>query len=618
MKKLIILLSFVLFFLLGFNNCLAGEESIEAYRIHLSINKDSSIEISESIYYNFGSNFKKGIYRTIPTTFKEGDTSYRFKVTDIEAYDDLNKDQLFNINENRKEIRIDLGSDVNEFTGVNVFHLKYKVTGVISYENEFDILHWNLIGPDWSIPINGIKATVTLPEAVSVDSLVSDCFVGLLGSMDRCFSTEMKYVLDSNNSQDEKVSGLVYTHKASLGNGRAMTVNLKLPKGLVSETEREEVVPLPLLFFILLVGAGFIPIFFIIKLFKNNPEKNYKKSVVIQYDVPDGVNPSDVGLVKNRIFGNNELVAEILSLATKGYIKIIYEEKKIFYIFKLKVFLFLKLKIDEELSETENKIMKTVFHKKLKLSKASALDLIKPLSAKEKPEIKESIDSALAISSSKMFKKQWFYAKFKEINKIAENEVFEKNFFVNNFKNSHMNALKEFGLFISLMFFVVIALVLCAVYFFPTASLNSFWRVLFFFGFFIFFMIIYVQGLIFTKLPYRTKEGIKLNNHIVGLKRYIEVAEKERMDFHYDPKKNPELFEKLLPFAVVLGLQQKWNEHLSDLDYNPDWYMSSTSGSLSVNSLNSMVSSLSTTSSSSSGGGGGAGGGAGGGGGGSR
>lgn len=614
MKKLIILLSFVLFFLLGFNNCLAGEESIEAYRVHLSINKDSSIEISESIYYNFGSNFKKGIYRTIPTTFKEGDTSYRFKVTDIEAYDDLNKDQLFNINENRKEIRIDLGSDINEFTGVNVFHLKYKVTGVISYENEFDILSWNLIGPDWSIPINGIKATVTLPEAVSVDSLVSDCFVGFLGSMERCFSTEMKYVLDSNDSKDEKVSELVYTHKASLGNGRAMTVNLKLPKGLISETEREEVVPLPLLFSILLVGAGFIPIFFIIKLFKNNPEKNYKKSVVIQYDVPNGVNPSDVGLVKNRIFGNNELDAEILSLAIKGYIKIIYEEKKIFYIFKIKVFLFLKLKIDEELSETENKIMETIFHKKLKLSKASALDLIKSLSSKEKPEIKQSIDTALAISSSEMFQKnsQWFYGKFKELKKISKNEVFVKGYFDSNFNNSRINAFKEFALFISLMFFVVIALVLCAVYFFPTASLNSFWRVLFFLGFFTFFMIIYVQGLIFTKLPYRTKEGIKLNNHIAGLKRYIKVAEKERMDFHYDPKKNPELFEKLLPFAVVLGLQQKWDKHMSDLDYNPDWYMSSTSGSLSVNSLKSMVSSQSSTSSNSSGSGGGAGGGGGG------
>ena len=631
MKKITLFLFILFTFALSFSDCLANEESIESYSVYIDINDDSSVEVLESIQYNFGSGIKKGIFRTIPLTFKEKKseeeyTTYTLKITEIEAYDDAGNDQLFDITKNRKELRIDLGSDVNEFTGLYTFHLKYKVEGVFRYEDDFDSLNWNVIGTDWSVPIYGAQVTLNLPEPVFLESIESDCYVGLLGSMDSCSDMEVKYVSDGTETVNKKIKEIAYTHKQSLGNGRGMTVDFGLPKGVVNRTEREEVPPLPSFFILLLIGTGFVPLFYILKLFKDSSEKNSKKSIVTQYDVPSGVSPSDVGLVRDRVFGNNEFVAELLSLAIKHYIRIVYLEKIYFSvfnfpIFKKKRFLFLKIKSDDGLSESENKVMKLIFNKRLKMNKSDTYNLIKSFSIKKEQEIINTVDSAIDVSSLKKIKRhsRWFHSTFKDLIKIAEKEVVSKGFYRRNFKESFSSAFKEMGLYFLLMIVLIAVITLTAVFLYPVSSLDTLWGTLYLIVFISFGGVMFTVSTIKKRLPLRTDSGIRLKNHIAGLRRYIKVAEKERMEYHFDPKKNPELFERLLPFAVVLGLQSKWIKHLSDLNYDPDWYISSTPGSLNANGLNSMVSSLSSTSSSSSSGsGGGAGGGAGGGGGGSR
>jgi len=53
----------------------------------------------------------------------------------------------------------------------------------------------------------------------------------------------------------------------------------------------------------------------------------------------------------------------------------------------------------------------------------------------------------------------------------------------------------------------------------------------------------------------------------------LEVAEKDRINFHNAPEKNPELFEKLLPYAMVFGVEKRWSKQFDGI-YNkrPDWY----------------------------------------------
>ena len=116
---------------------------------------------------------------------------------------------------------------------------------------------------------------------------------------------------------------------------------------------------------------------------------------------------------------------------------------------------------------------------------------------------------------------------------------------------------------------------------------------------------------------------------------YLRVAEKDDLNHRYPPDKTPELFERYLPFAVALGVEQVWAEQFADVfaaieveqgtSYQPHWYHGTFNhnrlGSFADNvgsGFSSAISSASTPPGSSSGGGGGgfSGGGGGGGGGG--
>ena len=115
---------------------------------------------------------------------------------------------------------------------------------------------------------------------------------------------------------------------------------------------------------------------------------------------------------------------------------------------------------------------------------------------------------------------------------------------------------------------------------------------------------------------------------------YMETAEKDRLAMTQsvdrpfaEPSHTVELFEKLLPYAVALGVEKSWSKQFENIyREEPSWYtgnygtfnavyFANTLGS-SVSALNSNFTTSTSSSGSGSGGGGFAGGGGGGGGGG--
>jgi hypothetical protein len=129
-----------------------------------------------------------------------------------------------------------------------------------------------------------------------------------------------------------------------------------------------------------------------------------------------------------------------------------------------------------------------------------------------------------------------------------------------------------------------------------------------------------------------TAKGVEVADYLKGMKMYIELAEKDRLDFLQSPKgaslspsevkgRNVlKLYEEVLPWAILLGLHKQWNGVLSNLyetDTTPVWFVGAPVFSDSFSSLDRILAqSLSVDSSGGSGGGGSAGGGSGGGGGG--
>ena len=67
-----------------------------------------------------------------------------------------------------------------------------------------------------------------------------------------------------------------------------------------------------------------------------------------------------------------------------------------------------------------------------------------------------------------------------------------------------------------------------------------------------------------------TKRGREVLGKLRGLKQYIEVAEKDRMEAMVN--EDPELFYKVLPYAYVLGVSKVYLEKFEDIPIsNPAW-----------------------------------------------
>jgi uncharacterized membrane protein YgcG len=72
-------------------------------------------------------------------------------------------------------------------------------------------------------------------------------------------------------------------------------------------------------------------------------------------------------------------------------------------------------------------------------------------------------------------------------------------------------------------------------------------------------------SLSYSWLKAPTAAGGKILDEIEGLRLYLGVAEEERLAFLHPPDKTPELFERLLPYAVALDVENAWATRFADV-----------------------------------------------------
>ena len=95
-------------------------------------------------------------------------------------------------------------------------------------------------------------------------------------------------------------------------------------------------------------------------------------------------------------------------------------------------------------------------------------------------------------------------------------------------------------------------------------------------------LLVSVHALFLYLLKAPSQRGRRLMDKLGGFKLYLEVAEKDDLNLQHPPELTPHLFEKYLPFAVALGVEQEWAERFSDVFarlqstegtvYSPAWY----------------------------------------------
>ena len=487
-----------------------------------------------------------------------------------------------------------------------VYVLDYDFTNVITeftsnnqltYNNKdaaFQELYWDTNGTGWSQKFFKLTANLHLPNDV-VPNVVSDktsCYVGRYGETgrNRCYTSSAENIISFTTSN------------LAAGENLTFAVDFK-PNTFVVKAPIKS--PIMLIITILSLSAAAIIIGFTTFKYnqKNKEKKSYYKGLFVapQYQPYRDISVAEAeGISISSV--KSSKVATLLELAVNHKIQIIKTEKT--GVFKKKNAWKIKVVNVDNLTEPQKIILKI-------------------LNGGPMPKKDEEFNIKTQTYSSSLATLSRSYLE------TAKDLLVSKKYLEKKTKNN-------FYVSLPIIYFFIHVFVLTFIFIsFSPSQKYLYGEICFFIMYAVDIIGIFAGSFMIAKLKDYTHysiKGLDLANYYQGLKLYISMAEKERLEFLQSVKGADtsekgivHLYEKLLPYACLFGEEKSWmdelNKYYEHLDYKPYWYSGDgyptgyMLGSM-ISSTNSSISSGTTSSSSSSSSGGGGGGFSGGGGGG--
>ena len=145
-------------------------ERIVDYRSDVTIEPDGTIEVHETIVYDFGVVPKHGIFRTIPVrtdqSGKDGyDRVYPLDVVSVSGSEGT--PAQYTVEEDGDNERIKIGDPDRTITGEHTYDIVYRVRGAMNAFADHDELVWNAVGVEWPVPIEKASAVVHAPADIT-------------------------------------------------------------------------------------------------------------------------------------------------------------------------------------------------------------------------------------------------------------------------------------------------------------------------------------------------------------------------------------------------------------------------------------------------------------------
>ncbi len=492
----------------------AHAEAVSSVRVAIELRADGSAIVGESIAYDFGDTPHHGIFRDIQLQYKDelGGTE-SIDVSDISVTDDKNVPQHFETSESGGYEHIKIGDPDTTITGTHAYVISYTVRGVVGYFADHDELYWNATGDQWQVPIESAQVVVWTP----VPSTSHACYEGPRSSTQSC---------DSNVRLDGTGRPIALFTSGVLAPGSGLTIAVGLPKGVIAEPTRaqkiwqliEHNLPLALPPGVLVVLA--------LMWWKYGKDARGRGTIIPEYDAPDGLSLVDAAEIVNQRISAKDLSALLIELAVRGYLTIERIESKTLGIFESIDYRFRRAKpADDSMTEEEQTLYEKIFSGTSESVLAS--------------ELKKTRALINALSSVK---------------KSVENRMVSEGYYRAR-PGTVRNA------------YILAAIALAIVAFF---ALGAFLTPAAVIGIGISAVLIAIFAFI---MPAKTKKGALAYESILGLKEYLQIAEKNRLDFHNAPEKSPALFEKLLPYAMMLGVSTAWAKEFEGIYKEPPrWY----------------------------------------------
>jgi uncharacterized membrane protein YgcG len=616
-------------------------ERILSYDSQITVNEDSTMTVTENIkVIAAGRQIKRGIYRDFPTNYKtKSGRDLLVDFTVVEVLRNGVKDD-YHVTSLANGKRVYIGNkNIYLAPGEYNYTITYKTDRQIGFFRRFDELYWNVTGNGWSFPIDKVQATVILPRDAGYNIYETGGLTGYKGSRSR----------DVSISKDS-LGRTIFTTTRPLSSGEGLTIVLTWPKGYIKAPTLETKLKyafrdnsggiIALLSLLILIGYYLV----VWSRVGKDPEKG---TIMPLYEPPAKLSPADMRYIIKMGYDDKILTATIINMAIKGAIKI--DEQKGQYTIE---------KVDGDknvLSKDEIRISGFIFasRKKLELQNTNS-GIMKKVIKYLKDYLKLRYEKIYFLTN----KEHFIPGAVLSLVLMFSSALFQS---VSSGHPEKIPIILFMCVWLSIWTIGVTALLYAVASLWrasvrnlaklPEAIFLSFFSIPFIFGelfglsmllyatsfliMTVVLAVIFVNLLFYRLLKAPTFMGRKIMDRIEGFKMYLSVAEKDRLNILHPPQKTPELFEKYLPYALALDVEQQWAEKFSDVlarasasgeNYHPSWYRSSTFGAFSAVGFASGLgsgfatavssSSVAPGSSSGSGGGGSSGGGGGGGGGG--
>lgn len=599
--------------------CATAEESIISFNSEIRVGRDGYLDVVETIrVYAEGNEIRRGIYRDFPQVYKTKSGLKQHRPFEVKEVTRNGIAEPYKVEKLGSGTRVRIGSAnvILEKNSIQEYTITYRTGRQLWFDKKGDELYWNVTGNFWNFPIKKATARVVLPEGIAL--LEVEAYTGAAGEKRR------------NYLKTEEADGVNFQTTEPLRWREGLTVVVRWEPGKLDAAayEKPAIWEGNEVFFsgLMVVTIGFVVYIVFWCVIGRDPARGV---IVPRWEPPEGFSPAAVRYLKIMGFDNRCFTAAVLSLAAKGFLKIEEEGGNDYKVSKR------KSKAKESLTPDEDGLFQNLLRggRSLALKQANHAQI---------GAAKRKLETALRTKLKGVYfhnhKLQWLIGLLVCLCGLVIMAIPSE-------EPAGVIAMMVFVLLITLwivdmvgeiiagrsakswIFLVVVGAVLAGIILIALGQAAGVWCALT-------LLVVMVAALVFhflMKAP--TKKGRKALDAIDGFREYLSVAEEDRMNLENPPEKTPELFEKFLPYALALGVEQQWSEKFDDVltaagegqenqIYTPSFYSGGRSGleyALTGATLGAAIggalasSSIAPSASGSSGGGGYSGGGGGGG-----
>ncbi|HET9282252.1 MAG TPA: DUF2207 domain-containing protein [Candidatus Angelobacter sp.] len=640
-------------FLLG---CLAAsaraqdddqQERIRSFDSHIALSADGSMTVRETIdVIAAGDQIRHGIYRDFPTRYKARRGNYISVLFEIVSVERDGNPEPYHTEGIPDGVRVYFG-DSGKFVsnGPHRYVFTYITNRQLGFFSDHDELYWNVTSTGWIFPIDRATATMVLPPQIHNFVKGMDAYVGASGERGRQFTAT------------RDADGNPHFEAANLLSYQGLTIVVSWPTGLIAPPSREQKVKWflkdNLATIVALCGLVIVLVYYTIVWIKvgRDPAAG---TIVPQYEPPDNMSPAAMRYLKHMGFDDRCFTSAILGLAAKKRLTIDQSSSHVYRLIATTDSSQFKTQLARDEKTVEQNLFETKHEVSLDGTNASTINAAKKAlstalhTGMEKiyfvtnagylwPGIALTIASGIGMLISLAIQPQGSGQLFVGI--LLTIWLSGWSLGVGALLHAVARAWKSSGATVAGRA-SALGITLFSIPFLLGEIVGL--------GFLAWavsipacLMIIALIGsnvLFHHLLKAPTRAGRQLLDRIDGFKMFLTAVDGPRLNTVTPPGKTPELFERFLPYALALGVEQQWGEQFSQVlaasasgtsghasAWSPSWYSGSFIASSPAafassfsGAFSSAVSASSSPPGSSSGGGGGgfSGGGGGGGGGG--